>query len=79
MKVLNINECDLETCIKAARRQHVVVTRNGKPIAVVVGVKGLDLEQVELGYSDEFWKMISERRRQKTITREELERRLAEE
>ena len=79
MKVLNIDECNLETCIKAARRhQHVVVTRNGRPLAVVVGVKGLDLEQVELGYSEKFWKMISERRKQKTITREELERRLAE-
>jgi hypothetical protein len=78
MKVLNINECDLETCIKAARRQDVVVIRNGKPLAVVIGTKGLDLEQVELGYSDKFWKMISERRKEKTISRAELERRLAE-
>jgi len=45
---------------------------------VVVGVKGKDLEQVELGYSDKFWKMIAERRKQKTITREELEKRLGE-
>ena len=78
MKVMNIKDCDLESCIRAAQRQKIVITRNGKPLAVVVGVKGKDLEQVELGYSDKFWKMIAERRKQKTYTREELERILAE-
>jgi prevent-host-death family protein len=74
MKVMNIKDFDLEGCIRAAQRQKIVITRNGKPLAVVVGVKGKDLEQVELGYSDKFWKMIAERRKQKTYTREELER-----
>jgi hypothetical protein len=43
-----------------------------------VGVQGLDLEQIELGYSDEFWSLIRQRRGQRTISREELEKRLAE-
>jgi hypothetical protein len=40
-------------------------------------VKGLDLEQLELGQSDEFWSLIRARRKQRTISREELEERLA--
>jgi hypothetical protein len=46
-----------------------VLTRNGKPLVVLVGVKGLDWEQLELGYSDEFWPLIRRRRRQRTISR----------
>jgi hypothetical protein len=41
-------------------------------------VKGLDLEQLALGHADAFWKLIKERRSQKTISRAELEKRLAE-
>ncbi len=37
---------------------------------------GLDEEQQELGSSEEFWRLIRERRRQQTISRAELERRL---
>jgi len=77
MKVMNLKDCDLKSCIRAAQREKkIVITRNGKPLVVVVGVKGMDLEQVELGYSDKFWTMIAERRKQKTYTREELERML---
>jgi len=43
------------------------------PVAIVVGIEGLDPEQVELGNSDEFWKLITERRGQKTMSRSELE------
>jgi hypothetical protein len=34
-------------------------------------------EQVQLSSSPEFWKLIEESRRQKTISREELEGRLS--
>jgi prevent-host-death family protein len=78
MKTVNILETDLEACVRQAQRQRVVLTRNGKPVAVLIGVKGLDLEQVELGQSDEFWGLIKERRSQKTISRAELERRLTD-
>jgi antitoxin (DNA-binding transcriptional repressor) of toxin-antitoxin stability system len=52
------------------------VTRKGKPVALVVGVEGLDNEQLQLGSSKKFWKLIEERRRQKTFSRRELEKRL---
>jgi antitoxin (DNA-binding transcriptional repressor) of toxin-antitoxin stability system len=78
MKVVGVQETNLEQCLRHARRQRVVLTKKGKPIALLVGVEGLDLEQIELGHSDEFWKLIRARRRQRTITRKELDKRLTE-
>jgi antitoxin (DNA-binding transcriptional repressor) of toxin-antitoxin stability system len=54
----------------------VVVTRKGKPVALVLGVEGMDEEQIQLGSSGKFWKLIEERRRQKTISRKDLEKTL---
>jgi len=54
----------------------VVVTRKGKPVALVLGVEGMDEEQLQLGSSEKFWKLIEARRRQKTISRRELEKTL---
>ena len=59
-----------------ARSERIVVTRAGRPIALIVGIKGLDAEQIELGMNGSFWRMIEERRNFKTITRAELERRV---
>ncbi len=41
-----------------------IITRNGVPVALIVGLQGMDMEQVRLGGSDESWKLIAERRRQ---------------
>ncbi len=49
--------------------------RGGNPVALVVGVQGLDDEQIELGASDTFWGLISARRKEKTISRAALEER----
>lgn len=73
VKVLNLK---LEKCLREAQKDDVVVTRNGKPLVVMLGVKGKDLEQVELGLDPEFWKMIQRRRKQKTIPLAEVERQL---
>jgi antitoxin (DNA-binding transcriptional repressor) of toxin-antitoxin stability system len=76
MKTVALEKSDLSTCVEQAQRGRVVVTRNRKPVALIVGVEGLDREQLELGSSDKFWRLIEERRNQKTITRGALERRL---
>ena len=76
MKTIGLEHATLEICIKNARRDRVVVTRKGKPVALVLGVEGLDEEQLQLGSSDKFWKLIETRRRQKTISRRELEKSL---
>lgn len=76
MKVVGVNDATLEQCVRLAGRDRVIITRNGVPIAVLVRVKGLDMEQLELGYSDRFWTLIRHRRGQGLIKRRELEKRL---
>lgn len=78
MKVIGIDEANIEECVKDAQHERVVLTRRGKPVALLVGVTGMDLEQIALGHSDEFWQLIRERRGQKTVSRAELDKRLVE-
>jgi prevent-host-death family protein len=77
MKVVALQDADLHECLKDARHKEVVITDHGKPIGVVMRVEGLDLEQIELGHSDKFWKLVRKWRRQKTISRAELDKRLS--
>ena len=49
-----------------------VITREGKPVALIVGVEGLDEEQLQLGSSDKFWELMTGRRTQKTMSRAAL-------
>ena len=76
MKVVGLEQASLDTCVNDAQHERVVITRNGKPIALIVGVEGIDKEQLELGSSDKFWRLIAERRAQKTLSRSELEQRI---
>jgi hypothetical protein len=71
MKTVAIQGTDLETCVKDAQRERVLLMRNGKPAALLVGVAGMDVEQIELGHK--FWTLIKQRRRQKTLSRVQLE------
>ena len=77
MKTIGLEHATLELCIKDARRERVVLTRKGKPVALMVGVEGMDEEQLQFGSGDKFWTLIEKRRRQKTIGRAELEKKLA--
>jgi len=78
MKVIGLKATNLAECIKDAQRERVVITRNGKPVALVVGVEGLDAEQLELGSSSEFWGLITRRRQEATLTRKQLEQRIGQ-
>lgn len=76
MKTLELAGTDLERCVKEAGSESVLVTKDGKPLALVSNVEGLDAEQIQLGTSADFWKLIEERRRRKTLPWSELEERL---
>ncbi len=76
MLKIDLKENDLDSLIQDAQRERLIITRNGKPVALIVGVEGMDEEQLELGSSDKFWRLIEERRAQKTIPRGELEERI---
>jgi antitoxin (DNA-binding transcriptional repressor) of toxin-antitoxin stability system len=77
MKQIVLEKADLESCISQAQQERVVIVRNGRPVALVVGVEGMDPEQLELGSSDKFWKLIARRRKQKGISRVQLEKKLS--
>lgn len=77
MKSVPIGQVSLETCVDDAQRGNILVTRDGEPLAIIVGVAGMDKEQIELGSSSKFWSLIAERRRQPAIGRQELEQRIA--
>src|SRR5689334_20807174 len=66
VKVIEMDEANIKECVKDAQHERVILTRRGKPIAVIAGVAGMDLEQIALGHSDEFWQLIRERRGQKS-------------
>ncbi len=77
MKTIGVEQTSLDSCVAAAQQEHILVTKGGEPVAIVVGVQGLDEEQIELGSSDDFWEMISARRQETTISRAELDAALA--
>jgi hypothetical protein len=78
VKTIQIEQATLDDCVRDARQERVMITQNGLPVALVIGLEGLDEEQVQLGSSDQFWKLIAERRTQQTIDRATLERELEE-
>ena len=73
MKLVSLERAILDICVKDAQHEHVVITSEGKPVVLIVGVEGMDEEQLELGASDKFWNLINERRNQDTVSRADLE------
>ena len=66
----------LKLCIDEAQEGRVVITRRGKPAALLLGVEGKDWETVILETDPTFWKLIQERRKEPTISFKELKARL---
>jgi prevent-host-death family protein len=76
MKKINLEEATLDGCVRDAQQERVIVTRNGRPAALIVGIEDLDEEQLELAGSAKFWALIAERRKEKTVSRTTLEKEL---
>ena len=60
--MLDAVQADLNSLVTESQSDRVVIERNGRPSAVVVGIEDDDDEDLALASSDEFWPMISERR-----------------
>jgi prevent-host-death family protein len=75
-----INGRDLQKnvrkCVGASQKDRVVITRHGQPAAVLVGVEGRDWEDVLYQTSAGFWKMIQQRRKERTISLCEMRERI---
>ncbi len=67
----------VKECVDLSQIERVVVTRHGKPAAVLVGVEGKDWEDIVLETSPAFWQLIKKRRKQRTLSLKELKARLA--
>ena len=78
MKAVNARDLQkkIKECVDMSQQEQVVITRRGKPAAVMVGVEGKDWEEVVLQTSATFWKLIEERRKETTMSMKELRTRL---
>jgi len=78
MKVVPLKEAKakLSECVNNSQDDRVLITKHGRPAALLSGVEGYDLEQVMLVCNPKFWELIEERRGEPTLTRAELEERL---
>lgn len=78
MKTISVRELQkkVRECVDAAQSDRVVITRRGKPAAVLVGVEGAEWETVVLETNAAFWKLIEKRRKQRTISLTELKKRM---
>ena len=79
MKTVTVRDLQksVRECVDTAQEDRVVITRHGKPAAVLVGVEGEEWETVVLQTSAPFWRMIEKRRKEPTISLEEMKDRLA--
>jgi prevent-host-death family protein len=66
----------VKECVDGAQADRVIITRHGRPAAVLLGVEGDGWEDVLLQTGPTFWKLIRARRRQPTISLAQLKRRL---
>jgi prevent-host-death family protein len=64
MKTISNHEAqvNIDAVLDSAQSERIIVTRNGRPSAVIVGLESYDEEDLRLASSAEFWRMIQERR-----------------
>lgn len=79
MKTVSVRSLQkrVKECIDGAQKDRVVITRRGKPAAVLFGVEGQDWEDIVLQMDPAFWKLIEERRKRPSTSLEEFEKKLA--
>jgi prevent-host-death family protein len=65
MKVVAVREvkASLSEYIEKSQRDRVLITKHGRPAALVIGVEGEDLEDLLTMGNPRFWEMIEDRRR----------------
>jgi prevent-host-death family protein len=64
MKFITVREAKatLSTTIAESQEQRVVITKHGKPVCILIGCEGYEIEDVLTAADPEFWNMIEERR-----------------
>jgi prevent-host-death family protein len=64
MRFITVREAKatLSDTIAQSQGQRVVITRHGKPVCVLIGCAGYEIEDVLTAADPAFWKMIEQRR-----------------
>jgi prevent-host-death family protein len=80
MKQLTLEQLSeqLQDYVRSAQREQILITDNGKPIALLLGLENSDPEQLNLQLSARFWEMISDRRKRPTVPLSVVEAQLEE-
>jgi len=80
MKQLTLEQLSeqLQDYVRSAQREQILITDNGKPIALLLGLENSDPEQLNLQLSARFWEMISDRRKRPTVPLSVVEEQLEE-
>ena len=78
MKTMTVFEAknQFSRALRIAVEDIVVVTRRGKPVATIQSITEKDLEDLLLERSEGFWKMIERARKGKSISIDEVRRKL---
>src|SRR5205823_5982531 len=79
MKVVALGEAknSLSAYVDDAQHDRVLVTRHGKPAALIIGVEGEDFEDLMTRSDPKFWNMIEARRKaSKTLSADEMRKRV---
>ncbi|PYQ59010.1 MAG: hypothetical protein DMF58_13245 [Acidobacteria bacterium] len=79
MKTVTVRDLQksVRECVDIAQDDRVVITRHGRPAAVLVGIEGEEWEDVVLQTSASFWRLIEKRRQEPTISIEQMKAKFA--
>lgn len=76
MKLVGVRQAQarLSDLLDLAQREGIILTRHGRPVALITGVEDMDLEDIVLSQDPNFWKLIAARRksRKPLVSHEEL-------
>lgn len=56
-------KANVDAALSRAQTERILISRRGKPCAVLVGIENYDAEDLRLATSEEFWQMIRQRRK----------------
>jgi len=78
MKTIGVRDLQkrIRECVETSQSEGVVITRNGKPTSIVIGVEGFDWEDIVIQADPAFWSTMRERRKEKSISADEMRRRV---
>lgn len=70
MKTVSLREAkqQLSNYVARAQKDKILITKHGRPAAIVWGVEGHDFEDVIYMTNPDFWKMIHSRRKSHSIS-----------